>query len=160
MPQGKDIYVTVGMPARVHEWVAKQAREADVTIPAWIRERMIADAPLEVRQKAKLRQWKKQHTHVATTPEPVAEALAETSQPLQDKPKPRRRAYVMRKGPKPDPKPVPPTEAELIERHRDRVLELEARGYLPNQIAATTRLPYAVVHSILTTKAAPKRKPR
>lgn len=50
----------------------------------------------------------------------------------------------------------PETEA-LIEKHRERVRDLEARGFLPTAICAVTHLPYKVVKQILTTKAPPKR---
>lgn len=51
-------------------------------------------------------------------------------------------------------------EAELVEKHRDRVRDLEARSYLPSQIAAVTRLPMKIIDQILTTKAPPKRGPK
>lgn len=62
-------------------------------------------------------------------------------------------------------KPLPPadTEAEiaaLVEANRDRVRELEARGYLPSQIPSVCKLPQRVVTEILSTKAPPKRGPK
>lgn len=55
--------------------------------------------------------------------------------------------------------PAPPAEdlASLVEKHRERVLDLESRSYLPLQISSITKLPIAVVERILTTKAPPKR---
>lgn len=40
---------------------------------------------------------------------------------------------------------------------RERVKELDARGYTRTQIAAVTRLPHATVATILDTKATPKK---
>lgn len=60
-------------------------------------------------------------------------------------------------------KPVAPPAAArpsfdvLVDCHRDRVLDLEARGYLPNAICSIIRAPYKVVEHILSTKAAPKK---
>lgn len=51
-------------------------------------------------------------------------------------------------------------DARLVEKHRDRVRDLEARSYLPSQIAAVTRLPMKIIDQILTTKAPPKRGPK
>ena len=45
--------------------------------------------------------------------------------------------------------------AALVERHRDRVLDLEARGHLPNAICSITRLEYKVVQNILATRKKP-----
>lgn len=59
--------------------------------------------------------------------------------------------------------PEPNLEAEdarLIEEHRDRVRDLEARGFLPSAIASVTKLPLRVVTAILDTKAPPKRGPK
>lgn len=63
------------------------------------------------------------------------------------------------------PKPPPPADpvveiAALVEANRDRVRELEARGFLPSQICAVTKLPATVVTHILTSKAPPKRGPK
>lgn len=59
---------------------------------------------------------------------------------------------------KPEPPPPKPKPAfdEQVEANRDRVRELEARGYLPAQISAVTRLPYAVVEACLAP-AKPKK---
>lgn len=51
-----------------------------------------------------------------------------------------------------------PSFDDLVDRHRDRTLDLEARGYLPNAICSIIRAPYKVVEHILSTKAAPKKK--
>jgi hypothetical protein len=45
--------------------------------------------------------------------------------------------------------------AALVERHRDRVLDLEARGHQPNAICSITRLEYKVVQNILATRKKP-----
>ncbi len=61
---------------------------------------------------------------------------------------------------KPQAAPPPPKPGfdALVELHRDRILEMESRSYLPNQIAAVIRAPYKVVEHILTHKATPKRR--
>lgn len=51
-------------------------------------------------------------------------------------------------------------DARLVEEHRDRVRDLEARGFLPSAIASVTKLPLRVVTAILNTKAPPKRGPK
>ncbi len=53
-------------------------------------------------------------------------------------------------------KQEPASLAALAERHRDRVLDLAARGHLPNAIRAITRLEYRVVAAILAMR--PTRK--
>jgi hypothetical protein len=50
-------------------------------------------------------------------------------------------------------KQAPVRFAALVERHRDRVLDLDARGHLPNAICSITRLEYKVVAEILATRA-------
>lgn len=62
---------------------------------------------------------------------------------------------------KPPPEPdVEADDARLVEEHRDRVRDLEARGFLPSAIASVTKLPLRVVTAILNTKAPPKRGPK
>lgn len=80
----------------------------------------------------------------------------------QPEPKPVRKSRAKDRTPKPPPPPPPPapTEDDLVEKHRQRVLDLEARGYLPTAICAQTHLPYRLVDKILTTKAPPKRHPK
>lgn len=62
--------------------------------------------------------------------------------------------------PKPPPEPSPEADAALIEANRDRVLEFEARGYLPSSIRSITKLPIRIVEQILASKARPKRGPK
>lgn len=59
--------------------------------------------------------------------------------------------------PKKDPPKPKPSHEELVEANRERVLELDACGYLRGYIASVTRLPYAVIEEILSTKAKPKK---
>lgn len=61
------------------------------------------------------------------------------------------------KKPSTSSEPLTTAQAAAVEKHRPRVLELEARGYLESAICTTLRLPYAVVRQILTTKAKPKK---
>lgn len=64
---------------------------------------------------------------------------------------------------RPKPPPEPDLEAEtaqLVERHRDRVRELDARGFLPSAIASICKIPNRIVTLILDTKAPPKRGPK
>lgn len=70
------------------------------------------------------------------------------------------RAPYRRTNQAPPGPPLSETEADLVETHRDRVRDLEARSYLPSQIAAITRLPMKIIDKILTTKAPPKRGPK
>lgn len=67
-------------------------------------------------------------------------------------------AYQSEKKPPPDPPKIKPTDEFLIEFHRDKVRELDARGYLPNAIAAITHAPYCIVEAILSTPAKPKKR--
>lgn len=67
------------------------------------------------------------------------------------------RAQVQAIARKVQPMPASDADAEIIEKHRARVLELEARGYLPTSICSVTRLPLRIVNQILTTKAQPKK---
>ena len=52
-------------------------------------------------------------------------------------------------------KQEPVSFAALAERHRDRVLDLDARGHLPNAICSITRLEYRVVQHIISTRKKP-----
>jgi hypothetical protein len=67
-------------------------------------------------------------------------------------------AYQSEKKPQPEAPPPKPSSEELVERNRDRVRDLDARGYLPTGIAAVLHIPYAVVETILNTPAPPKKK--
>lgn len=64
---------------------------------------------------------------------------------------------------RPKAPPEPDLEAEdarLVEAHRDRVRDLDARGFLPSAIASVTKLPLRIVDQILNSKAPPKRGPK
>lgn len=65
---------------------------------------------------------------------------------------------LSRKPPTMPPETIDSTTASLVEKHRDRVLELESRGYLPTSICAVTHLPLRVVNQILASKATPRTK--
>lgn len=67
-------------------------------------------------------------------------------------------AHKSEKKPLPDPPKARPTDEQLIDRHRIDVKELDARGYLPNQIASVLRIPYRIVEAVLSTKTPPKKK--
>ena len=56
-----------------------------------------------------------------------------------------------------DAPPAKPGDDQLVELHRVAVKELDARGYLPQQIAAVLRIPYRIVEAILATPAKPKK---
>lgn len=71
-----------------------------------------------------------------------------------------RAPYHRRTDQTPPGPPLSEKDEALVEANRERVRELESRGYLPLQIASTTRLPHRVVNQILTTKAPPKRGPK
>lgn len=62
--------------------------------------------------------------------------------------------------PKPPPEPSQEDDAAKVEKHRDRVLELASRGYLPSSIRSVTKLPIRIVEQILASKAPPKRGPK
>lgn len=53
-------------------------------------------------------------------------------------------------------KPLQPTFEELVEANRERVLELESRGYTRDYIGSRTKLPWAVIEACL--KPAPPKK--
>lgn len=69
----------------------------------------------------------------------------------------KKRPDKMTSKPQPDPPPPKPTFEQLVEKHRDRVIEFSARAYLPSQIASVTKLPNDVIQHILNTPSLPKK---
>jgi len=125
--------------------LAREARARGIPVTTWVRNVVLAACPpgvraeqAEARRPAKLRRPAQSAKQPATKPDGQAEPQKKTP----DKP--------ARPG---AGKQEPVSFAALVERHRDRVLDLEARGHLPNAICSITRLEYKVVAQILSTRA-------
>lgn len=129
-------YVSVYLSQPLFDHLESRAHQHNMGLPVWIREQLIELCPEDVQAAATalLKNGRK--------PKPAA---GETDPARPGRP----------------PDPPPPSQAasfeELVERHRERVLELEARGFLENQIAGIAKVPFKVVQHILTSKAAPKK---
>lgn len=133
MGSGKNIGLYLS--GEIYGHIARDARTRGIPVTTWVRNAVIAACPPELRgeqagAKPKVRQ--------------PAKKLARRAAPRKaqrDKP--------VRPG---GGKQEPVSFDALVTRHRDRVLDLEARGHLPNAICAITRLEYRVVAAILATR--------
>ncbi len=115
------------LSGEVYGHIARDARARGIPVTTWVRNAVLAACSAVVRAE-----------------------LTEAKLPAK-----RRGPAPKAKKPatKPGRQAAPP--AALVERHRDRVLDLEARGHLPNAICSITRLEYRVVQHILTTRKKP-----
>ena len=150
MKSGKNIGLY--LPGEVYGYIADDARARGVPVTTWVRDAVLAACPADVRPKqagAKL---------PAKRCRPAPKARQQAKKPA------RKAAPQKQPGDKPAPpgggKQEPEPFAALVERHRDRVLDLEARGHLPNAICSITRLEYKVVAQILSTRAIRKQTRR
>lgn len=131
----------------IYGCIARDARARGIPVTTWVRNVVLAACPPEA------------CTDQAVTKCPVKRRrlAPKAKQPVT---KPDRQA-APRKVPQDTPahcgsrKQEPVPFAALVERHRDRVLDLEARGHLPNAICSITRLEYKVVQNILATRKKP-----
>jgi hypothetical protein len=143
----------------IYGHIARDARARGIPVTTWVRNVVLAALPPDLRpeQAVAKRQTKRRRPGKAAR-QPVNQ-LGVGSAANPD------RQAVMRTAPKDTPaqslagKQEPGSFAALVERHRDRVLDLEARGHLPNAICSITRLEYRVIAQILSTKAT-RKEPR
>ena len=131
----------------IYGCIARDARARGIPVTTWVRNVVLAACPPEA------------HTEQAWTKRPAKRRrpVPKTKQPVT---KPDRQAAPRRAHENPSARPgaakqEPVPFAALVERHRDRVLDLEARGHLPNAICSITRLEYKVVQNILATRKKP-----
>jgi hypothetical protein len=131
----------------IYGYIAQDATARGIPVTTWVRNVVLAACPSDVRPEqaearrpAKLRRPAQSAKQPATKPDGQAEPQKKTP----DKP--------ARPG---AGKQEPVSFAALVERHRDRVLDLDSRGHLPNAICSITRLEYRVVQHILTTRKKP-----
>jgi len=131
-PPKAGTYLTIYLSVPLYDHLEEEARKEGLGMPGWIRERLIELCPpaIQVEARKVLRNIPKGKTG-------------------------------NKDNSKPEPPPPPPrlTLEELVEKHREQVLELDAKGYLPTSIGGVLRIPYRAVSEILYRKAAPKKGP-
>ncbi len=135
------------LSGEVYGYIADDARARGIPVTTWVRDVVLAACPADVRpeQAAAKRRTKRRRPAPKARQQATKPAReAATRKESQDKP--------ARTG---AGKQEPVSFEALVERHRDRVLDLEARGHLPNAICSITRLEYRVVQHILTTRKKP-----
>lgn len=111
MRSGKN--VGLYLSAEVYEQIARDAGARGVTVTAWVRNAVIAACP----RKARVEKGGAKRS--AKRPRPASKVMqAALSKPPEDA------AAQSGAG-----KQEPPSLAALAERHRDRVLDLDARGH-------------------------------
>ena len=131
----------------IYGCIARDARARGIPVTTWVRNVVLAACPPEAcTQQAR-----------AKRPAKRCRPVPKTKQPAQ---KPDRQVEPRRAHENPPARPGAAKQervpfAALVERHRDRVLDLEARGHLPNAICSITRLEYKVVQNILATRKKP-----
>ena len=131
----------------IYGCIARDARARGIPVTTWVRNVVLAACPPEAcTGQARAKRPAKRRRPVPKTKQPVT--------------KPDRQAAPRRAHENPPARPgaakqEPVPFAALVERHRDRVLDLEARGHLPNAICSITRLEYKVVQNILATRKKP-----
>ena len=131
----------------IYGCIARDARARGIPVTTWVRNVVLAACPPEAcTQQARAKRPAKRRRPVPKTKQPVTkpDRQVEPRKVPQDTP-----AHSGSR--KQEPVPF----AALVERHRDRVLDLEARGHLPNAICSITRLEYKVVQNILATRKKP-----
>ena len=131
----------------IYGCIARDARARGIPVTTWVRNVVLAACPPEARTE---QAWTKRP---AKRRRPAPKAKQPVTKPD--------RQVEPRRMPQDTPahsgsrKQEPESFAALVERHRDRVLDLEARGHLPNAICSITRLEYKVVQNILATRKKP-----
>lgn len=128
-PPKAGVYLSIYLSVPLLEHIEREAKLEDQGIPGWIRDRIIDLCPPHIQQQARAA--------------------------LQARPRGMRGTES-----KPPPPPPPPPKLsleELVEKHREKILELDAKGYLPNSIGAVLRVPYRVVSEVLYRSVPPKK---
>ena len=131
----------------IYGCIARDARARGIPVTTWVRNVVLAACPPDARTEQAR----------AKRPAKRCRPVPKTKQPAK---KPDRQVEPRRAHENPPARPgaakqEPESFAALVERHRDRVLDLEARGHLPNAICSITRLEYKVVQNILATRKKP-----
>ena len=139
-PPTSGTYVPIYLSAALYDFIAERARESGISMPGWIRGQLVELCPPDVREHAK------RANTMPTEPKPPRPSEAVHQRPKKTIARPEAEAP-----------PAKPNFDELIEKHRDRVRDLEAKAYSENAISAVLRIPYRVVQEILNTKAPPKK---
>jgi hypothetical protein len=143
MKSGKNIGLY--LPGEVYGYIAEDARVRGIPVTTWVRNAVLAACPPGARAElAEAQRPAKRRGPAPKAKQPATKPGRQAAPPKvpQDMP------AQSRAG-----KQEPVSFAALVERHRDRVLDLEARGHLPNAICSITRLEYKVVAQILSTRA-------
>ena len=131
----------------IYGCIARDARARGIPVTTWVRNVVLAACPPEACPDQAVTKCPAKRRRPAPTAQQPATKPDRQAAPLkvpQDTP-----AHSGSR--KQEPVPF----AALVERHRDRVLDLEARGHLPNAICSITRLEYKVVQNILATRKKP-----
>jgi hypothetical protein len=131
----------------IYGYIARDARARGIPVTTWVRNVVLAACPPDARAElaeVQLPAKRRRPAPKAKKPAAKLDGQAEPKKKTPDTP--------VRPG---AVKQEPVSFAELVERHRDRVLDLDARGHLPNAICSITRLEYRVVQHILTTRKKP-----
>ena len=131
----------------IYGCIARDARARGIPVTTWVRNVVLAACPPDARTQQDR----------AKRPAKRCRPVPKTKQPAK---KPDRQVEPRRAHENPPARPGAAKQervpfAALVERHRDRVLDLEARGHLPNAICSITRLEYKVVQNILATRKKP-----
>lgn len=124
-------YVSVYLDAPLADYVEKAAKADGETAPTWIRNLVLDHVPEDVAAEARALL---KYDRVNAKPGRPRKVEAQPAAGSQE------------------------SVSALAEIHRERVLELESRGYLRMQIASTLKVSHALIDHILSTKATPKKK--
>lgn len=140
------------LSVEIYGYIARDARARGIPVTTWVRNAVLAACPPKARtEHAGSKRPAKRRGPARKAKQPATKPGRQAAPPKvpQDMP------AQSRAG-----KQEPDSFATLVDRHRDRVLDLEARGHLPNAICSITRLEYRVVQHILATRKKPaKGKP-
>lgn len=125
-------YVKVYLSQPIIDYLEEMLADTEKPVATWIRERVFEVLPPDVRKQA--------------------DALLKNKNPGLS-----RTERISPGRPPPSPPPPEPSFEDLVEANRDRVLDLEARGYSASQIGSVTKLQFKLIEHILSTKAPPKK---
>jgi len=127
-PPTTGTYLTIYLAGPLLGHIEEQAELEGMGLPGWIRERLIDICPPYVQA-----------------------ATRRATRPQKD------RTMSSEKKPKKEDPPAAPTFDELVEKNRQKVLDLDAKGYSSSAIGGVLRIPYRVVAECLYTKVKPKK---
>lgn len=131
----------------IYGYIARDAGERGIPVTTWVRNVVLAACPPEARtEQARAKRPAKRRRPVPKTNQPATKPGRQAAPPKVPQDLPAKSGAG---------KQEPVSFAALVERHRDRVLDLDSRGHLPNAICSITRLEYRVVQQILTTRKKP-----